>query len=112
MDNRVVTHTADGISAAAIVGAAMGYLPAFAALAAIIWYCVQIWESKSVQKWVRLRRLQGIRKRRALRGTMAVQAQVASAKVEAAEALAQATLDTAQARAVSVLAKADADPRP
>lgn len=53
---RVATHVADGISAVAIIGTILGYLPAFAALAAIIWYAVQIWESKTVQKYVRLHR--------------------------------------------------------
>lgn len=110
MNSRAINYGVDGLAAVGIVGTIMGYLPALAALAAIIWYGIQIWESKSVQKWVRLRRLQAIRKRRALRGTMALQAQVSNAQVEAASAVAQATLDTAAAKAVSVLAKADADP--
>lgn len=44
---------ADVVSAGAVVGAIMGYLPGIAALGAIIWYAIQIWESKTVQKRVR-----------------------------------------------------------
>lgn len=63
-DQRVVNITADGISAVAIVGAMVGILPAFAAIAAIIWYSVQIYESRTVQKHLRRRRLRRIRARR------------------------------------------------
>jgi len=41
----------------------MGMLPALAGLAGLIWYAIQIWESKTVQKRVRLWR----NKRRAAR---------------------------------------------
>lgn len=51
---RTVTLFADTISAGAIVGAFMGILPPIAALAATVWYGVQIWESHTVQKWWRL----------------------------------------------------------
>jgi hypothetical protein len=54
---RHVTVVADAISAAAIVGSFMKVLPPIAALAATLWYIVQIWESHTVQKWWRLRRL-------------------------------------------------------
>lgn len=62
--NRAINHSVDGLSAAAIVGAFMGYLPALAGLAGLIWYAIQIWESKTVQKWVRVRRSKARRKRR------------------------------------------------
>lgn len=68
---RILSHTADSISAVAIVGTIMGYLPALAALAAIIWYAVQIWESKPVQRHIRLRRLH--RRRIKLRKLEAIQ---------------------------------------
>lgn len=51
---RVISVTGDVVSAGAIVGALMGLLPALAGVAAIIWYAIQIWESKTVQKHVRL----------------------------------------------------------
>lgn len=53
----VVRYTADGISGIAIVGTLLGYLPSIAALAGIIWYGVQIYESKTVQKGIRRWRL-------------------------------------------------------
>lgn len=61
--SRVLTATADLISAGAIVGSFAKILPPVAALAATIWYAVQVWESHTVQKWVRLH----VRKRRTVR---------------------------------------------
>lgn len=51
---RAVTFVADTISAGAILGSFVGLLPPIAALAATIWYAVQIWESHTIQKWWRL----------------------------------------------------------
>ncbi len=51
---KVLTHVADTISAGAILGTFVGLLPPLAAFVATIWYLVQIWESATVQKWVRL----------------------------------------------------------
>lgn len=42
----------NGVSLAAIVGTIVGWLPPLAALAAIIWYVIQIHESKTIQKWI------------------------------------------------------------
>lgn len=52
MQPRAILHLVDSVSAVAIVGTLAGYLPPLAALAAIVWYTVQIWESKTVQAWV------------------------------------------------------------
>lgn len=49
-------HAADAVGAVAILGAFLGYMPALAALGALVWYCVQVWESKTVQGWWRQRR--------------------------------------------------------
>jgi len=46
-----------GASAAAIIGAFLGWAPAIAALIAGIWYCVQIYESRTVQRYMAGRRL-------------------------------------------------------
>lgn len=51
---RILTTTADVISAFAILGSFAKILPPVAALAATIWYMVQVWESHTVQKWWRL----------------------------------------------------------
>lgn len=47
----------DVLSASAIVGALAQILPPLAALAGVIWYGIQIWESKTVQAHVRAWRL-------------------------------------------------------
>lgn len=52
MNTRALLHLVDSVSAAAILGTLAGWLPPLAALAAIVWYAVQIWESKTVQAWV------------------------------------------------------------
>lgn len=47
---------AHGLSGAAIVGTIVGLLPPFAAGIALIWYSIQIYESKTVQTFIRRRR--------------------------------------------------------
>lgn len=64
---RALSIGGDVISATAIVGAFMGMLPALAGLAGLIWYAIQIWESKTVQKHVRRARA----RRRAIRRAVA-----------------------------------------
>ena len=53
----VAAWAADVVSALAILGVLLGYLPYFAALAGLVWYCIQIWESKTVQHWLENRRM-------------------------------------------------------
>lgn len=43
------------VSSIAVVGAILGILPAAAALAGLIWYAIQIWESNTVSRWRRTR---------------------------------------------------------
>lgn len=52
-DQRGLIHLVDALSAVAIIGTLANLLPPLAALAGLIWYVVQIWESKTVQGWVR-----------------------------------------------------------
>lgn len=54
---RLLTHAADTISAAAIVGAFFGWLPPLAALMASLWYLLQIYESDTVQTWLYKRKV-------------------------------------------------------
>lgn len=42
--------------AGSIIGAALGYTPALAAGVALVWYLIQIIESKTVQGWIKNRR--------------------------------------------------------
>jgi hypothetical protein len=51
--------------AGSIVGAALGYVPAFAAGVALIWYLIQITESKTVQDWIKNRRIRKLAKLKA-----------------------------------------------
>lgn len=52
-----VGHFFSGVT---LVGALSGFFPPFAALVAIIWYSIQIYESKTVQRWVSTRRARRI----------------------------------------------------
>ena len=49
--------TGHGLSLLAIVGAILGMIPALAAVLAVIFYVIQIWESKTVREWLKKRRL-------------------------------------------------------
>ena len=64
MAHRGAIYAIDTMSAGAILSALMGYLPPIAALLAIFWYAVQLYECKTVQRWLRVRRIRRIHKRR------------------------------------------------
>jgi hypothetical protein len=49
----VLRHCIDWVSAITVVGAVAGYLPPIAAVFAIIWYLIQIYESRTVQGWLK-----------------------------------------------------------
>jgi len=53
---RHFSHILDWVSAGAVIGSIAGILPPIAAVFAIIWYCIQIYESKTVQNWIRRRK--------------------------------------------------------
>jgi len=57
--SHVVGHL---VSAGAILGAIVGYLPAIAALVGVVWYLVQLYESNTVQRYLRGRRERKIAK--------------------------------------------------
>ena len=44
------------VSLFALTGSMFGLLPAIAGVAALLWYIIQIWESRTVQEWAVLRR--------------------------------------------------------
>ncbi len=50
--HKMILVALDSMSAMAIVATLLGLLPSIAALAGIIWYGIQIYESKTVQAWV------------------------------------------------------------
>jgi len=51
-----VKQLGDAISIATVLGAIAGYLPAIAALLTIIWTCIRIYESQTVQGWLNKKR--------------------------------------------------------
>lgn len=104
-----VGHTVDTISALAIVGSLLGYLPALAAVAAIAWYAIQIYESRTVQHWLANRRMMHAAKEliRLRAKQKVIHAEIVAAeKVRAAKAQANETVQQAKAEAVL----ADSDP--
>ena len=54
-------HWLDAISIGAVAATLAGWLPALAALASLIWTGIRIYETKTVQGW--LRKWQGWRRR-------------------------------------------------
>ena len=49
---RVISLTGDIASGVAVLGTLAGILPPLVAVAALLWYVVQIWESDTVQGWI------------------------------------------------------------
>ena len=45
-------HVGDALSIGTIVGTLAGWLPALSALAALIWSCIRIYETQTVQGWI------------------------------------------------------------
>lgn len=54
--HKAVLYTVDAMSGMAIVATLLGFLPSIAAIAGIIWYGIQIFESKTVQGWIAKRK--------------------------------------------------------
>ena len=46
----------DGLSLCTVVATLAGYLPALAAIASLIWSLIRIYETETVQKWVKARK--------------------------------------------------------
>lgn len=58
MDSSAINQWVGNIfSVGAIVTTIMGLAPAFAALVALVWYLLQIYESATVQRWFATRRV-------------------------------------------------------
>lgn len=54
--SHVRLHFIDTLATATVIGSLANALPAMAALGAVIWYVIQILESKTVQAWLARRR--------------------------------------------------------
>lgn len=81
----VVQHPVVGIagnvvSAATILASFAGWLPPLAALAAIIWYAIAIWESETVRTWRQGREYVQLKKRQEAAARVLKTAQEANAK--------------------------------
>ncbi len=50
--DHILSWFGNGASGVAIVSTMFGWLPPAAALIAIVWYLIQIYESVTVQKWL------------------------------------------------------------
>jgi hypothetical protein len=48
-----VKSTVDAISLMTVVGTLMQWLPAIAALASLVWSCIRIYETATVQQWIK-----------------------------------------------------------
>lgn len=81
---------ADVVSAGAIVGTIAGYLPFVAALAGLIWYVIQIWESRTIQHWWRNRQM--VRKAKRI-AKLKAKERIIVAQLEAMETVRQAKVD-------------------
>jgi hypothetical protein len=46
-------HLLDGVSVATVMGTLMSWLPAIAALFTIIWTAIRIYETKTIQGWIK-----------------------------------------------------------
>lgn len=58
MDHSTVNQwLGNGLSIGAIASTLVGWTPAIAAIVALIWYIIQIYESATVQRWLANRRV-------------------------------------------------------
>lgn len=105
LNNPDVRVAVDTVAAAGIIGTLIGYLPALAAFAAIVWYAIQVWESKTVQRHVRAWR---IARRRKL---MARKVRKAAAVIAAAPPAVVAEVAATGAAAASVGGLSDGRPQ-
>lgn len=105
--DQLVAH---GASVLTIAGAILKFIPAFVAVIPAIYYCILIWESKTVQRRLRLWRMNRRARRlvqlkaQAIRDTAKVVAAhvEATAAVTAEAVVAQATVDKATSEQAAV----------
>jgi len=48
-----IKHVTDGLSIITVVGTLADILPALAALFSLVWSLIRIWETKTVQNWIK-----------------------------------------------------------
>lgn len=87
-----VSYTFDAAGVFAIVASLLGWLPPVAAVVAIAWYLIQIWESRTIQSWVLKRHERRIVRLAAKLAELKLQSAASAASIElkgAAHAAAQ-----------------------
>ncbi|MBO6542281.1 MAG: hypothetical protein JJ939_11995 [Alphaproteobacteria bacterium] len=50
--HEIIKHGIDAGAVSVTLGSLFGYLPEFAALATLIWTCIRIYETQTVQRWL------------------------------------------------------------
>ena len=48
-----IKHVTDGLSIMTVIGTLAEILPALAALFSVVWSLIRIWETQTVQDWVK-----------------------------------------------------------
>ena len=51
-----VKHVVDGLSIVTVLGTLADILPALAALFSLVWSLIRIWETQTVQDWIKRRK--------------------------------------------------------
>ena len=73
-----------------IISAMVGWIPIFAAFVSLIWFSIQIWESRTIQHWLNNRRM--VQKAKKI-ARLKAKEKVIIAQLEALESLRQARAD-------------------
>lgn len=55
MQEHQITHFIDALSIGTVLATLAGWFPAMAALASLVWTCIRIVETRTVQKWLNAR---------------------------------------------------------
>jgi hypothetical protein len=50
-DHEAVKQFVDGLSLFTVIGTLVEMLPSISAILSIVWVCIRIWETKTVQGW-------------------------------------------------------------
>lgn len=85
--HKIALYSGDILAGGAILGSLLQMLPALAALVGLIFYTIQIWESRTVQHWHQNRKM--VRKARKI-SRLKAKEKVIVAQLEALETLRQA----------------------
>ena len=97
-DHPVFHWVGNAVSLAAIAGTLAGWLPLFAAVVAVIWYSIQIWESATVRHYLSNR--QTIRKAKKI-AKLRARAKVIAASLDALEVVRAAKAEAKEKVAVA-----------